>query len=105
MMLGFSGRFVFDRPLTELATVLDMTGLALTATSSAIRSDDTRLRIMSVNRDGPRFTIEGFVHPEVAEAWLARLAVAFDADGIGYRFVLLDASGAPWRAFEGDRDG
>jgi hypothetical protein len=99
-MLRFDGHLKLARPLAELATVLDMTGLALSVTGSKIVSNDAEIALDITRRTSDEWRVDGTVGEARAEVVLQRLAMAFESDGIDYELTLYDADGLPSCRFE-----
>ena len=99
-MLRFDGHLKLARPLAELSTVLDMTGLALSVTGSKIVSNDAEIALDITRRTSDDWRVDGAICDARAEVVLQRLAMAFEADGIDYELTLYDANGRPSCRFE-----
>ena len=98
----FEGHFELLRPLSDLATVFDMTGVAFTIERNAIRCREPGFGLDIDREAATRYRVSGTVDPAChdAVALLTRLGCAFDADGIVYRFTLYDGAGEPTHVFE-----
>jgi len=96
MVYRFTGRFTLHRPLMELLTPIDMSGLAIAILRSPQGPHVLVSRIRGVQLDmaaqpGPDYHFSGQIEAErsVAESVLHRLSLAFTADRIAHHFKLL----------------
>lgn len=108
MVYRFTGQFTLHRPLMELLTPLDMSGLAIAILRSPQGPHVLVSRIRGVQIDmaaqpGPDYRFSGQIEAEqpVAESVLHRLSLAFTADRIAHHFELLSNAGEPLRSFQG----
>jgi hypothetical protein len=102
---AFDGTLELRRPLYELATVFEMTGLGVEVVQGGLRSNETGLRVEATSTAAEEMTLLGDVDDARLdpEAVLRRLALAMEADGIRFTLRLLDADGVARVTYESDR--
>lgn len=105
MRHAIDGRIVLQRPLLDLATVLDMTGLGFEMVRGALRSTEVGLSIETISSAPADVALTGQIDDAYldAEEVLHRLALAMEADGIQFTLRLLDADGVARVTYESDR--
>ena len=105
----FDGRFETARPLNELGTLFDMTGLALEVAHGTVRSNDAAIAIDTCahaqHARATAYSLNGRIDAarHDPEDVLSRLAMAMEADGIRFTLRLLDGGGDARVTYESDR--
>jgi hypothetical protein len=101
---AFEGTLDPRRPLRELATVFDMTGLGFDVVRDALRSNETGLSFDATIASGRGYAVTGSIDDARfdPEDVLWRLAAAMEADGIRFKLELLDADGVARVTYESD---
>ena len=104
MIHPFDGSIAAQRPLPDLATVFDMTGLGFEVARGALRSSEVGLSIDATNTS-TGVALTGHIDDACfdPEEVLRRLALAMEADGIRFTLRLLDAGGVARVTYESDR--
>jgi hypothetical protein len=105
VMHAFDGTLALRRPLRELATVFEMTGLGVEVVRDTLRSTDAGLRVEATANPPDDIALVGAIDDTRLdpEAVLRRLALAMEADGIRFKLRLLDDDGVARITYESDR--
>ncbi len=101
----FRGSLETARPLADLATVLDMTGLSLGVSRDGIYSNEPGVSLESHRVSANSYGISGDIDDARHDPQdvLSRLTMAMDADGIRFAVSLLDDRGNARVTYESDR--
>lgn len=108
MTYRFTGHFTLHRPLMDLLTPIDMSGLAIailrTPEGPHVLVSRTRgLNIDMAVQTGPDYSLSGSIEGDraLAESVLSCLSLAFGADRIQHHFELLSENGELLQSFQG----
>lgn len=88
---SFDGHIDLDRPLAELVTVFDMAGVEVQIGRDYIRSLEHGFE-MHLEGDGVRRSVRGIIDDALLDPvdLLAHVALALEADGVGFSLTLYD---------------
>lgn len=100
----FEGTLDLRRPLRDLATVFDMAGFGFDVVRNALKSNEAGLSFEATAARAGGYDVAGVIDDACfdPEDVLQRLALAMEADGIGFELKLLDADGAARVTYESD---
>jgi hypothetical protein len=103
---AFDGNLDSPRPLQELETVFDMTGLAFEIVRGTLQSNEAGLSLQATSvPPSVGVALVGAIDDARLdpEDLLRRLALALEADGVRFTLRLLDADGVARVTYESDR--
>ena len=105
MQHAFDARIELARPLREIATVFDMTGLALQIRADRLHCAEPGIDLSAQSRQADAFEFMGAIDDERLDPndVLTRLALALEADGLRFRLRLFNADGNARATYESDR--
>ncbi|MEJ2131889.1 MAG: hypothetical protein P8Y95_09785 [Gammaproteobacteria bacterium] len=105
MSRDFNVCLYLPRPLSELATVFDMSGLAVRVVESGalhrLESREPGLELNMAPAAGPEYTFDGVISAPLpkGETVLEHVALALDADGVKFEITLLNHNGEVVRRY------
>jgi len=104
MQHAFDARIELARPLRDVATVFDMTGLALHVRADRLRCDEPGIDVSAQSIHAGVFEFAGAIEDARLDPndVLTRLALALEADGHRFRLRLFDADGTARVTYESD---
>ena len=105
MQHAFDARIELARPLRDVATAFDMTGLALQVLADRLQCTEPGIDLSAQSRHAGAFEFAGAIDDERLDPndVLTRLALALEADGLRFRLRWFDADGHARATYESDR--